>query len=979
MSSRIERLLIQVVAGLAVVIAAAGLVSPPAAAVTECPPGSLLVATELALAQAVADPDVAAGTTVPAGGVVCVTVNIGLTAGSSNGVNVHVLNVTIVGRDVAPGVPPTITGNGTLHLFRTDPGFNGIAFADMRLTVQTASVPVGIDLVSNNNNINNVTFDNGIANGFSTAAVRVQANDDVIRGNTITFTAPGGGDGILLVAPSLRVTVENNTITRTGAGTYDDGVEVQAGADFARVCSNQISFAGSVGIRLNSSKNTVCNNNISNTTSHGILVETLTAEENVLDGNTISAAGADGIRFFGAKTIARSNTISNSTDDGIEANGPNCTVGGSSAANGNHISNSGSEGIDVNATNCTVQNNAVSGSAEVGIEVNANNTTVTSNQVNSSVTDGIRINFSGHNSTVNMNTVDGSGANGISVLSFDNLVDSNTVINSIIDGIRVTLDSNTVTSNKVGTTTTGACTIGVVGTTLGQGINVTGGGATNNAVNSNTVCNAFADGILLNAPNNTVNSNTVLSNKGVGIDLTGAADNNTVQGNTVRDSGQVGASGLTPNMRVQCGAQFNKVRSNTVTSTVNLGTSAVIVGIYVQGNTNTIGANTGEDQTASRSGGNNVSNPSPPNTGTLDVGIWFDATATVGCTDSASSNLIRNNTIANLRLTGLRLSGGITADRNSVQHNKITGSAVGIRYTGGLADVNDCNLIKGNGVGLKVEAGANAANLNASGSAGPPVVNGNQFKDNTTAGADNQGFNTLVAELNCWAKTGGANCDPNPSGSGDKLFGSVDAAPDATTACEEALTQSSGGGNPAPPPANIIGDVNQDGKVDSNDVNLLDSYLKSLRRGFKGTPVSLTAQQLKNANVAKSCFDRSGNPIVNSRDLAKLKSFVNRGTGTSDCNVDSSKQKVAIGQPAPSAGASSEVSVTASSTRPADTIYVQLYDLSGKLVLEQTAPGNRVELKSAPVTNGVYYYVATVRDAQGKVIAHELHKLVIVR
>lgn len=179
--------------------------------------------------------------------------------------------------------------------------------------------------------------------------------------------------------------------------------------------------------------------------------------------------------------------------------------------------------------------------------------------------------------------------------------------------------------------------------------------------------------------------------------------------------------------------------------------------------------------------------------------------------------------------------------------------------------------------------------------------------------------------------------------------------------------------NPAPPPApqasNIVGDVNKDGKVTQTDVDLLNSYLKSLRKGFKGTPVVLDAQQKLNADIAKSCG------MINANDLTLLKRFVKNPAKP----LKSQCSGLAIGQPGPSASSANlaVIELGSAADSSSTTASVRLYDLNGKLILEQSALGNKVELNSASLVNGVYLYVATVRNAKGEVISSELRKLVI--
>lgn len=178
---------------------------------------------------------------------------------------------------------------------------------------------------------------------------------------------------------------------------------------------------------------------------------------------------------------------------------------------------------------------------------------------------------------------------------------------------------------------------------------------------------------------------------------------------------------------------------------------------------------------------------------------------------------------------------------------------------------------------------------------------------------------------------------------------------------------SGGGGGGGPVVQNIVGDVNLSGAFDGTDVSDL---LNALRNRLSWTRDSST-QEFQNADVARPCGR------ITRADYNRLRSSwlrIQRGRTplASQCG-----SQHPIGQPA----SAPRLLTVLSGQAGASGVQVAVYSLTGRLLFEQKASGAQMALDLAQreLANGVYLAVITSVGPDGRVLAREVRKVVVLR
>ena len=308
-----------------------------------------------------------------------------------------------------------------------------------------------------------------IGNSFSTYKERAvllsngadynTVSDNFINGSTTDTNS--GKRGIYLLDADHN-TVSGNVIKNV----YHRGIFVNRGSKYNVIDGNTIdNVVGFIGISIEndtpassegpSSYNTISNNNIYNTASKAVDVES-NATSGIAYGNTVTGntmlANAYGV-YVGqndSETTVSGNTIDGPTLAGIYTNGQNTNI------TGNTIRNTGNQGVylDVASTNATVNGNTIDtvASGYDAVRVGSKNHNITGNLISNAGRYGIfTTNVSG-NVSISGNQISSSTNRGIEIEAANNMVTGNTVINSGLGGateaIRSIQANNTITGNR---------------------------------------------------------------------------------------------------------------------------------------------------------------------------------------------------------------------------------------------------------------------------------------------------------------------------------------------------------------------------------------------------------------------------------------------------------------------------------------------------------------------------------------------------
>jgi len=174
---------------------------------------------------------------------------------------------------------------------------------------------------------------------------------------------------------------------------------------------------------------------------------------------------------------------------------------------------------------------------------------------------------------------------------------------------------------------------------------------------------------------------------------------------------------------------------------------------------------------------------------------------------------------------------------------------------------------------------------------------------------------------------------------------------------------------PTPAPSAIVGDVSLNSQFGQED---LDELLNALRNRAPWLTDS-TSDKFQNADVARPCGR------ITRADYNRLKSSLLRIQRGRQALASQCGSKGIIGQAPP---ASAPGLLTALSGQAgAASVQVAVYSLTGRLLLEQRASGAQMALDMAQrnLANGVYLAVVTSLGPDGRVLAREVRKVVILR
>lgn len=208
------------------------------------------------------------------------------------------------------GIYLKFTNRGAVRGNRVSyPGTNGISIYDQSTycTIEGNSVSFaeaqGISLFNSSHDC--VINDNRINGSGEYGIVVNGCSRSVISGNSVRSTSDNG----IYVYDSPSTNVEGNTISNAGM----QGVSIYE-SNYFMVNSNNISFSSQYGVALNSGQGTCCNNLISHSGEHGLLV-TNGVQYSTINGNVVNSSSQneaeefDGIRL--SNEVYRSSVIGN--------------------------------------------------------------------------------------------------------------------------------------------------------------------------------------------------------------------------------------------------------------------------------------------------------------------------------------------------------------------------------------------------------------------------------------------------------------------------------------------------------------------------------------------------------------------------------------------------------------------------------------------------------------------------------------------
>lgn len=472
--------------------------------------------------------------------------------------------------------------------------------------------------------------------------------------DTITFQIKGSAPFTINLSSALPDVTDTVTINATNQPGYSGTPVVEL--------NGTNTAAGSVGLQLDSSFNTVLGLAINRFPAQGIV---LNGVSNVIQGNFI---GTDT-----TGTLARSNG-----SFGIWVKSAGNQIGGTTAAARNVISGGNDTGIYIyNTSSNVVQGNYIGVSATGAARLG--------NQNSGIMIDGSSGNLIGGANASARNLVSGNGVSGVFLNGAGasrNVIQGNyigtdvsggLVVSNANDGITVNgAPSNTISGNVISGNTT-------------NGVFLNGAGAVSNLVAGNFIGTDAAGklalgngngGVTLTASGNLIGPGNVISgNPPGGIFLTNGASGNLIQGNLIGLSA-AGASAL-PNGGN--GISISDASSNTIGGSVAAARNVISGNIY---------------------------------NGILIV-LAADASNTV-CGNYIGTDVTGKKAVAN-KLAGVRIQGcsnvvgGVTAGSGNV----ISGNGQQGIFLAGTGGNVMGNVIQGNLIGLDATGTNSLGNANA--------------------------------------------------------------------------------------------------------------------------------------------------------------------------------------------------------------------------------------------------------------------------
>lgn len=374
----------------------------------------------------------------------------------------------------------------------------------------------GLLITSDNNTVLGLDIRNFDGDGIviSSGNGNQIGGDGLDEGNVIHLN---GGDGIVLDAAGTAA--DPNTIVGNLIGTDPLG--------------NSVDTNGGVGIRVTNGSDSniiggstaTSENVISGNDGGGIIIDG--SDNTTIEGNRIGLDGSIGVIGLGNGTLVGDAGI-------LVTNGSTGTL-----ITDNAIAASSGDGIYVvNSTDTSIVNNNIGvddafgtigvGNGNLGVHVfNSPTTAITDNTIADNPAGGVLLEAGTSGSTITGNriglgsdgeTLLGNGSNGVRIADSDlNTVGSNLVADTTGDGIEISgagATGNLITGNQIGLTASG----GVAGNSA-DGVLVSGG-ASGNTIDSNTVANSGGDGVDISVgSDNTISGNAIFDNDELGIEL----------------------------------------------------------------------------------------------------------------------------------------------------------------------------------------------------------------------------------------------------------------------------------------------------------------------------------------------------------------------------------------------------------------------------------------------------------------------------
>lgn len=333
----------------------------------------------------------------------------------------------------------------------------------------------------------NINISYNTIKGCSSVAIASRGHKNVtIKGNNIT----NNGDKGIIVKRSLGGTVEDNILTDIG--------------DIGILLFEKSTLPANNANRNVSSLDSISNNTIIRSGSHGIAVQDESSVSDI-NGNNITDAGGQGISISGNSKISSSiekNTINNSALNGI-------FIYDGSTAN-------------------LITDNSISGAKNSGIIINKGSSVISKiskNNIKGSSLQGIRVADNSEGNVIEQNTISDSGENGISLWSNASAayISQNTVSSSKQNGIVLSTNSKT-SGNIEGNTISKSGKNGIF----------LYSGSSSALIKNNKISYSASHGVAVstNSSISEIISNTISNSTGNGIAISGKSKVDKISGNT---------------------------------------------------------------------------------------------------------------------------------------------------------------------------------------------------------------------------------------------------------------------------------------------------------------------------------------------------------------------------------------------------------------------------------------------------------------
>jgi hypothetical protein len=362
-------------------------------------------------------------------------------------------------------------------------GKNGLILRGKRSVLDSSPLGLpGIEVLSSNVQITGVVVRNADGVGID-----VQAGADGAKISKVTVQ---NADSNCIEIDANGVTVENSTIVACGS------LVISGAANDVVIRNNRMKLADSGGIIITSNNAVIERNEISNIEDGNCI--NVTGNDAEVVSNRIVGCDSEGVRVDGEAPFIVKNQVS--AGSGFEID---CTADcGNGLVSGNRVSNTseddGGFDIDAAAPGLVVTKNRVEKPMDEGFYLDgAGSMTVTNNQVRDAGGDNYEPCYEiqgtgGH--TLERNTCDGTPDDGFYVVSgTGHTLEGNRVVNAFEDGIDVEAGTSiTIERNQV--------SAGASGIEVGAGVT---GSVTNNKVSGGRVdfCDESAGGVT-NTGNN---------------------------------------------------------------------------------------------------------------------------------------------------------------------------------------------------------------------------------------------------------------------------------------------------------------------------------------------------------------------------------------------------------------------------------------------------------------------------------------------